>query len=46
MNKKQIAFVTSNLGRIKSAQRELKDVEVIQYNADLIEPRSESNASI
>ncbi|MBZ9689710.1 non-canonical purine NTP pyrophosphatase [Clostridium estertheticum] len=42
MNKKQIVFVTSNLGKIKSAQRDLEDVEVIQYNAELIEPRSDS----
>ncbi|MGH4122832.1 MAG: non-canonical purine NTP pyrophosphatase [Clostridium sp.] len=42
MNKKQIVFVTSNLGKIKSAQRELEDVEVIQYNLDLVEPRSDN----
>ncbi len=42
MNKKQIVFVTSNLGKVKSAQSELKDIEVIQYNAELIEPRSDS----
>lgn len=42
MNKKQIMFVTSNLGKVKSAQRELKDVEVVQYEAELIEPRSDS----
>jgi len=42
MNKKQIVFVTSNSGKVKSAQRDLKDVEVIQYEAELIEPRSDS----
>lgn len=42
MDKKQIVFVTSNLGKVKSAQRDLKDVEVIQYEAELIEPRSDS----
>lgn len=42
MNKKQIIFVTSNLGKVKSAQRDLKDVDVIQYEAELIEPRSDS----
>lgn len=42
MKKKQIIFVTSNLGKVKSAQRDLKDVDVIQYEAELIEPRSNS----
>lgn len=42
MNKKQIVFVTSNSGKVKSAQRDLKDVEVIQYEAELIEPRSDN----
>lgn len=42
MSKKQIVFVTSNLGKVKSAQRDLKGVEVIQYGAELIEPRSNS----
>jgi hypothetical protein len=28
MNKKQIIFVTSNLGKVKSAQRDLKNVEI------------------
>lgn len=42
MNKNQIVFVTSNLGKVKSAQRDLKDVEVIQYKAELIEPRSDN----
>jgi len=42
MNKKQIIFVTSNLGKLKSAQRELEEIEVIQYNAELIEPRSDN----
>lgn len=42
MNRKQIVFVTSNLGKVKSAQRDLKDVDVIQYKAELIEPRSDS----
>jgi XTP/dITP diphosphohydrolase len=42
MNKRQIVFVTSNLGKVKSAQRDLKDVQVIQYEAELIEPRSDN----
>ncbi|MPM72495.1 dITP/XTP pyrophosphatase [bioreactor metagenome] len=42
MNKKQIVFVTSNSGKVKSAERELKNVEVIKYEAELIEPRSDS----
>ena len=42
MNKRQIVFVTSNLGKVKSAQRDLKDVEVIQFEAELIEPRSDN----
>ncbi len=42
MKKKQIVFVTSNLGKVKSAQRDLKDIDVIQYEAELIEPRSNS----
>lgn len=41
MNKKQIVFVTSNSGKVKSAQRDLKGVDVIQYSAELIEPRSD-----
>jgi len=42
MNRKQIVFVTSNSGKVKSAQRDLKDIDVIQYEAELIEPRSDS----
>lgn len=42
MNKKQIVFVTSNLGKVTSAQRDLENVEVIQYSAELIEPRSDN----
>lgn len=42
MNRKQIVFVTTNSGKVQSAQRDLKDVEVIQYEAELIEPRSDS----
>ncbi|NBI08376.1 non-canonical purine NTP pyrophosphatase [Senegalia massiliensis] len=42
MNKKQIIFVTSNAGKVKSAQRDLKDVEIIQYKAELIEPRNDN----
>lgn len=41
MNERQIVFVTSNLGKVKSAKRCLRDVEVIQYNAELIEPRGD-----
>lgn len=39
MNK--IVFVTSNEGKIASAQNELKNIEVIPYRAELIEPRSD-----
>ncbi|GAA0120830.1 XTP/dITP diphosphatase [Clostridium faecium] len=38
---KEIIFVTSNSGKIASAQRELKNIIVLAYNAELIEPRSE-----
>lgn len=38
---KEIIFVTSNKGKIASAQNELKNIKVLPYNAELIEPRSE-----
>ncbi len=38
---KEIIFVTSNKGKIASAQRELKNIKVLAYNAELIEPRSD-----
>ncbi|HCC08061.1 MAG TPA: hypothetical protein DEP72_07910 [Clostridiales bacterium] len=38
---KEIVFVTSNKGKIESAQRDLIDVKVISYPFDLIEPRSD-----
>lgn len=38
---KDIIFVTTNKGKIASAQRELKDIQVLPYNAELIEPRSD-----
>lgn len=38
---KEIVFVTSNPGKIASAQRELKDITVHAYEAELIEPRSD-----
>lgn len=42
MIKNQIIFVTSNSGKVKSAQRDMKDVEIIQYEAELIEPRNDN----
>ncbi|MBW9157768.1 MULTISPECIES: non-canonical purine NTP pyrophosphatase [Clostridium] len=38
---KKIIFVTSNKGKIASVQRDLKNIKVLAYNADLIEPRSD-----
>lgn len=38
---KEIIFVTSNKGKIASAQRDLKNIKVLGCNADLIEPRSD-----
>lgn len=38
---KEIIFVTTNKGKIASAQRDLINIKVLSYNADLIEPRSE-----
>lgn len=38
---KEIIFVTTNKGKIASAQRYLKNIKVIPYNAELIEPRSD-----
>lgn len=41
MNRKEIVFVTTNKGKIASAQKYLKGVTLIPYNAELIEPRSD-----
>ncbi|WP_082761285.1 non-canonical purine NTP pyrophosphatase [Clostridium sp. ATCC 25772] len=38
---KEIIFVTTNKGKITSAQRELKNMKVLPYNAELIEPRGD-----
>lgn len=38
---KEIVFVTTNKGKIVSAEKELKDIKVLSYNAELIEPRSD-----
>lgn len=41
MKEKEIVFVTTNLGKIASAQEALKGIKVIPLNAELIEPRSD-----
>lgn len=38
---KEIVFVTSNKGKIASAQRDLINIKVLSYDAELIEPRSD-----
>lgn len=38
---REIVFVTTNKGKIASAQRELSGIKVLPYNAELIEPRSD-----
>ncbi|MDD2518636.1 MAG: non-canonical purine NTP pyrophosphatase [Bacilli bacterium] len=38
----KIVFVTSNEGKVKTAQSYLTNIELIYYKYDLIEPRSES----
>lgn len=38
---KEIIFVTTNRGKIASAQSDLKNIKVLPYNAELIEPRSD-----
>ncbi len=38
---KEIVFVTSNEGKVKSAQKYFKDISLIPYNYELIEPRSD-----
>lgn len=38
---KEIIFVTSNKGKIASAQKELKNIKVLPYDAELIEPRGD-----
>ena len=37
----EIIFVTSNKGKIASAQKELENIVVLPYNAELIEPRGD-----
>lgn len=39
---KEIIFVTSNKGKVASAEQELKNIKVVAYNAELIEPRSDN----
>jgi XTP/dITP diphosphohydrolase len=41
-NMKKIVFVTSNEGKVKTAQKHLENIELVYYKFDLIEPRSES----
>lgn len=43
---KEIIFVTSNKGKIASAQSVLKNIKVIPYNAELIEPRDDDVKNI
>lgn len=38
---KEIIFVTSNNGKVATAQNDLKNIKVLPYNAQLIEPRSD-----
>lgn len=38
---KDIIFVTSNKGKIATAQNDLKNIRVLPYDAELIEPRSD-----
>jgi XTP/dITP diphosphohydrolase len=38
---KEIVFVTTNQGKIKSAEKALKNIRVLPYNAELIEPRGD-----
>ncbi len=38
---KDIIFVTSNKGKIATAQSDLKNIRVLPYEAELIEPRSD-----
>jgi len=38
---KEIIFVTSNKGKIATAQKDLKNIRVMPCNASLIEPRSD-----
>lgn len=39
--KNEIVFVTSNLGKVASAQRQLTDIKLDIFNYDLVEPRSD-----
>lgn len=39
---KEIIFVTSNKGKVATAQNDLKNIRVLPYNAQLIEPRSDN----
>lgn len=38
---KEIVFVTTNKGKIASAQKDLRNIKVLPIDAELIEPRSE-----
>lgn len=38
---KEIVFVTTNQGKIATAQRHLKNTKLVPFNAELIEPRSD-----
>ena len=44
--KDEIYFVTSNKGKVASAQRQLGDIDVKIFNYDLVEPRSDDVAEI
>ena len=39
---KEIIFVTSNKGKVATAQNDLTNIRVLPYNAELIEPRSDN----
>jgi len=43
---KEIVFVTSNKRKVASAKRELKEIVVLGYEAELIEPRSDNITEI
>jgi XTP/dITP diphosphohydrolase len=38
---KEIIFVTTNKGKIASAQKDLNNIKVLPIEADLVEPRSD-----
>lgn len=41
MEQKEIVFVTTNKGKIASAQRYITSAKVVAYEAELVEPRSD-----